>query len=283
MQFWGVEVKAKEPSSVALEDGHIIHLSQAALGEVKKDNEHVTLYVKVEDKKFVLGILSQNNPQLSFDLVFDKDFEISHSAKNGSVHLLGYQSELPDGEFSDFSDDEEEMPVPVPIRENGIPAAAKAAAKASKDNKPKPEEKVEDEDDDSDDDDSEDDDDSDDDMLEGSDDDDVEEGSDDDDDDDSSDEETPAKADVGKKRSKPDAKTPEPKKAKLTTPQKTDGKKGGAGGAHTATPHPSKKGGKTPGADKSPKSNVSCGSCKKTFNSDTALQSHNKAKHSSGK
>jgi len=40
-----------------------------------------------------------------------------------------------------------------------------------------------------------------------------------------------------------------------------DGKKGG----HDATPHPSKKGGKTPASEKSPKSGaqVSCGSCKK--------------------
>ncbi|CBI24262.3 unnamed protein product, partial [Vitis vinifera] len=33
------------------------------------------------------------------------------------------------------------------------------------------------------------------------------------------------------------------KKAKLVSPQNTDGKKGGA---HTATPHPNKKAGKTP-------------------------------------
>uniref|UniRef100_A0A803N012 C2H2-type domain-containing protein n=1 Tax=Chenopodium quinoa TaxID=63459 RepID=A0A803N012_CHEQI len=83
----------------------------------------------------------------------------------------------------------------------------------------------------------------------------------------------------GKKRPNADAKTPESKKAKLVTPQKTDGKKGAA---HTATPHPSKKGGKTPGDKSASKSagSVSCDSCKKTFNSDVALQSHNKAKHS---
>lgn len=41
-----------------------------------------------------------------------------------------------------------------------------------------------------------------------------------------------------------------------------DGKKGSV---HVATPHPSKKGGKTPGSDKSPKSGgqASCGPCKK--------------------
>ncbi|MGD7217415.1 hypothetical protein, partial [Ralstonia pseudosolanacearum] len=76
------------------------------------------------------------------------------------------------------------------------------------------------------------------------------------------------------------------KKAKLVTPQKSggDGKKGNA---HTATPHPSK-GEKTNTKDKSkqsPKSGsqVSCKACSKTFNSDAALQSHTKAKHSDAK
>ncbi|KAA8544193.1 hypothetical protein F0562_022171 [Nyssa sinensis] len=105
------------------------------------------------------------------------------------------------------------------------------------------------------------------------------------DEEDSDDEETPKKADQGKKRPTESAtKTPVPaKKAKLVTPQKTDGKKGGA---HTATPHPSKQAGKTPAnsgksKEQSPKSGgqVSCKSCSKTFNSENALQSHSKAKH----
>ena len=67
------------------------------MGEQKKDGEPVILHVKVDGQKLVLGILSpENNPQLSFDLVFEKDFEVSHNWKNGSVHLLGYQSEFQD-------------------------------------------------------------------------------------------------------------------------------------------------------------------------------------------
>ncbi|PQM39691.1 histone deacetylase HDT1-like [Prunus yedoensis var. nudiflora] len=80
------------------------------------------------------------------------------------------------------------------------------------------------------------------------------------------------------------SKTPVPaKKAKQVTPQKTDGKKA----AHTATPHPAKKGGKTPATGDKPKPQTpksggehSCKPCSKSFNSDGALQSHNKAKHS---
>ncbi|CAK8567485.1 unnamed protein product [Lathyrus sativus] len=59
--------------------------------------------------------------------------------------------------------------------------------------------------------------------------------------------------------------------------KKTDGKKVG----YTSTPHP-KKAGKTPNTDaKSPKSggHLSCSSCSKTFNSETGLTLHTKAKH----
>uniref|UniRef100_A0A803M670 non-specific serine/threonine protein kinase n=1 Tax=Chenopodium quinoa TaxID=63459 RepID=A0A803M670_CHEQI len=90
-----VEVKSKVPSKVELEFGNVIHLSQATLSDVKKDNEPVVLRVKVDGKDHVLGILSQSTPQLCFDLVFDSEFEISHNFKNGSVHFLGYQTEMP--------------------------------------------------------------------------------------------------------------------------------------------------------------------------------------------
>lgn len=73
---------------------------QACLGEVKKDkgSEPVYLFAKVGDEKFVIGILSSEKfPQISFDLVFEKDFELSHNWKNGSVHFTGYKSYVPHG------------------------------------------------------------------------------------------------------------------------------------------------------------------------------------------
>ncbi|KAL9322699.1 hypothetical protein ACSQ67_010752 [Phaseolus vulgaris] len=109
-----------------------------------------------------------------------------------------------------------------------------------------------------------------------SDDSDEESGSEEDDD-----EETPPpkKADLGKKRPNESAsKTPvSSKKAKNATPEKNDGKKTG----NVGTPHSAKKGGKTPNSEaKSPKSGgLSCKSCSKSFNSDSGLQQHNKAKH----
>ncbi|XP_077241283.1 uncharacterized protein LOC143881850 isoform X11 [Tasmannia lanceolata] len=95
-------------------------------------------------------------------------------------------------------------------------------------------------------------------------------------------------AELSKKRpAEPAAKTPLSKEAKLVTPriQKTDDKKGG----HTAAPCPAMQAAKIPvNSDKSkpqtPKSvgQFSCKSCNKDFNSDGALQSHNKADHNDG-
>jgi nucleophosmin 1 len=75
-------------------------VSQAALGESKKGNECVPLFVKFDEKKLVLGTLSPENiPQLSFDLVFEKEFELSHNWKKGSVFFCGYQV-IPDDDAS---------------------------------------------------------------------------------------------------------------------------------------------------------------------------------------
>ncbi|WRX07951.1 hypothetical protein QQP08_000438, partial [Theobroma cacao] len=50
----------------------------------------VTLHVNADGQKLVVGTLShQNFPQLSFDLVFDQEFELSHNWKNGSVVEIG--------------------------------------------------------------------------------------------------------------------------------------------------------------------------------------------------
>ncbi|KAJ6845298.1 histone deacetylase HDT2-like [Iris pallida] len=165
--------------------------------------------------------------------------------------------------------------------------------KVKKDEAVKVEPKAKDEDEDDEDDDDEDD--SEDDSEEGSDDEMAMGDSDDEDGDESSEEEedaTPKKAAVSGKKRPAESVTKTPtteKKAKLVSPagQKTGGN--GKKGAHTATPHPAK-GGKTPAnADKSkqqtPKSagSASCKACSKSFNSDNALQAHNKAKHSASK
>ncbi|XP_022731776.1 histone deacetylase HDT1-like isoform X2 [Durio zibethinus] len=274
MEFWGIEVKAGQPIKTDPGASYIIHLSQASLGESKNKAESVPLYVNANGKKLVLGTLShQNCPQLTFDLVFDQDFELSHNWKNGSVYFIGYRTFVPEegeDEFDTPSEEEssEEEEVPVAAAENGKTKIDTKTANADtgiKIAEPGNNKKTEDDDDESgsdEDDDSEDEDESDE-MS-------MDEGSDDED------EETPKKVESSKKRSA-EATTPvSAKKAKsAATPQKTDGKKGG----HAATPHPSKQAGKN--SAKSPKSGgqFSCGSCNKSFGSEGGLESHKKAKH----
>ncbi|KAF1859526.1 hypothetical protein Lal_00010110 [Lupinus albus] len=244
MEFWGTEVKVGETVKVDPEEIEAyVHLSQAALGESKKDkaNEPVILHLKVGEQKLVLGTLSRDKiPQASLDVVLDKEFELSHSSKSSN------------------SDED----IPLPAAENGKPVIKAEEAKVSEPKKadakgdvpakhvkiadPK---KEEDDDDDSDDDDSDDFGSSDDEL------DDADSDSDDEDDSEDDVETPPKKVELGKKRANDSAsKTPvSNKKAKNATPEKTDGKKGG----HIATPHPAKKGGKSPNSNfkgQSPKS-----------------------------
>nr|XP_019578713.1 PREDICTED: histone deacetylase HDT1-like [Rhinolophus sinicus] len=262
MEFWGVEVQAGKPLKVSPEEGTIVHISHASLGECKgKKGEAVTLNVKVGDKKFVMATLvSESIPQTNFDVLFDGDFELSHNWGKGSVHFVGFKcpnnNDEGGEEFSD-SEEEEEVPATVTANENAAKAVAKpkaASAQVKKNVEPEAE------------------------ISEGM---DVDE--DDSDDEDDSEEDLTPKAETRKKRAhEPAPKAPvSAKKAKAeATPKKTEEKKKGG----PATPHPAKKGGKTPTtATQSPKSaasQVSCGSCKKTFNSSNALESHTKAKHS---
>ncbi|XP_011657054.1 histone deacetylase HDT1 isoform X1 [Cucumis sativus] len=291
MEFWGVEVKAGQSLIVKPGNEKLIHLSQATLGEIKKEkaNENVTIFLKIGDQKLVLGILSgEKFPQLSFDLVFEKEFELSHNGKSGSVYCAGYQAYGDDHEHtdgyldSDSASEDEELPLVSAPNGKPSPKGVKPGLVESNDAKKaslkKPLKPSKDDDEDSEDDESDGDEDSDDEsdeeMLDG-------DNSDEEDDDSESDEETPKKVESAKKRLNESATktTPVPaKKAKLATPEKTDSKKGG----HTATPHPAKKTGKTPAAKlETPKSGgqFSCKSCDRSFGSDVALQSHSKAKH----
>ncbi|GLU19832.1 hypothetical protein SLE2022_360570 [Rubroshorea leprosula] len=293
MEFWGVEVKGGAGYRMPASVDYLMHLSQAALGESKNKAESVTLYVKFGDQQLVLGTLShQNLPQMSFDLVFEKAFELSHDWKNGTVHFCGYKAQVPTPDYpyeDEIESESEEELVPAAVTENGKPKTEAQNAKSVNDNAAKPDsakqnvkitepskdQKSEDDDDDDDEDESDGEDDSEDENIDEV---SMDESSEESSEEDA--EETPVKAevskDVGKKRSSESVtKTPQAKKAKSATPEKTDGKKGG----HTATPHPVKKAGKA--AAQTPKSGgqTKCNSCSKTFNSEQALQSHSKAKH----
>lgn len=282
MEFWGVEVKSGQSLKVTPEEGKLIHISQAAMGEVKdaKGAKNVPLRLKVDDKKFIFGFLAaETRTQLMLDLVFEKEFELSHDWKNGSVYFIGYKADDPasDGEdFSEFEDesDDEQLEAHenggITVKPTPVKQAKGAATKAA----PKKEEQPSlGEDDDEDESES----DSDEEMGEDS----SDLSGDDSDDDIISSEEEEELPKNSKKRPASAQETPVPtKKAKSATPDKTGNKKG-----HVATPFPSKTG-KTPAGgnkpkDQTPKSggNAPCKSCSKTFNNEKALESHTKAKH----
>ncbi|XP_017630740.1 histone deacetylase HDT1-like isoform X3 [Gossypium arboreum] len=298
MEFWGAEVKSGQSFEVELEDdgSRILHISQAALGEVTSDNKKekgngtACIYLKFNNEKFVIGTLSHDKfPQMPLDLALHSKFELSHTWKNGSVYFTGYYVDTPQG-----SESEEELLEPIvnPVKPHST-ASDPTTSEQIKIVEPK---KAEDSSDDEDEDDTSTEDEmSSEDQEPGmlvngenesnndtdSDEDDSEEESSDED------PETPEmeKAGPSKKRSAESAtKTPAPeKKAKLVTPQKTDGKKVGG---HTATPHPSKQARKalitTGQVNQSPKpggSSFLCKSCGRSFGSENALQSHSKAKH----
>uniref|UniRef100_K7KFY2 Nucleoplasmin-like domain-containing protein n=1 Tax=Glycine max TaxID=3847 RepID=K7KFY2_SOYBN len=116
MEFWGVEVKSGESLKVDPGDDKIIHLSNACLGDVTKDKEGlpVALYVKFGNQKLVLGTLSSEAfPQISYDLVFEKEFELSHNWKHGSVFFTGFkaQSQSESDNDEDSDDFDEDIPV----------------------------------------------------------------------------------------------------------------------------------------------------------------------------
>ncbi|KAG5556665.1 hypothetical protein RHGRI_007064 [Rhododendron griersonianum] len=105
--------------------------------------------------------------------------------------------------------------------------------------------------------------------------------------DDDEEEETPRKVELSKKRPAVSATATQgpDKKAKFITPQKTETKKGGG---HVDTPYPSKQAGKTPANQSKqqtpkPAGSHPCKSCNRSFNSENALDSHTKAKHTPGK
>nr|GMD16015.1 histone deacetylase HDT1-like [Ipomoea batatas] len=228
---------------VSPEHDRIIHISQASLGEVKDEKaaNKVPIRLKIGGKNFVIGTLSAGDrPQIMFDLVFEKEFELSHDWKNGSVYFIGYQTMDPclypsifTEEF-DFESDEE---LPIESPENGKlepkvnaakpakkPSATEALPSKKVESKPAADpKKVEPESDDDDDSDDEDEDgeDSDESMEDG-------ESEEDDSEEDESDEETPVKGkpQMKKRPAQPLPETRAPaKKAKQATPDKSGGKK----------------------------------------------------------
>ncbi|XP_047060718.1 histone deacetylase HDT2-like isoform X2 [Lolium rigidum] len=293
--FWGVEVKPGQTVSCDPEKGCILRVSQVALGETKKGTHNIVVSAEIDDQKVILGTLSaENRPQFPCDLIFHKEFELSHSSKTASVFVCGYRAVMPDQPEYGSSKDEGEVKtvnnqVTEPIADN-LDSDEDDSDSSSLDDLTSSGDDLTEDESDSEDDSSEEDDTSteeDDSSSE-----EIDTSSEEiatSSEEDSSDEEgknTPVKPEDGKKRVAEFAlKTlASDKKAKIATPsgQTTTGDKEVP---HVATPHPSKQASKTSGNSKSkaksPKSvgTHACKSCSKKFGSDSALQSHEKAKH----
>ncbi|XP_044978038.1 histone deacetylase HDT3-like [Hordeum vulgare subsp. vulgare] len=331
MEFWGVEVKPGQTVYCDANKEHVIHFSQVALGETEKGSVSTLVTGKIGDQKVVIGTLSaESHPQIPYDLIFEKRFELSHSSKTASVFACGYKVRMPICE-SDSSEDEDEVEtvnnrVINPIVDNVV----KLPTPTTKDDKKVADNPDSDEDDSDTCTDSDDYDPTDDEYGSSGDDTDSEEdgtgreemdtsseedSTDEEDKDstkpcalqpedgketvaetalkiaasedtsnkeDSNDEEdkNTHKPEGGNKRAaETELKAPaSDKKAKIETPsgQDTDDKKA----VHVATPHPAKQAGKQNGkSTKYVGGSHACKSCSRTFGSDSALKSHEKAKH----
>ncbi|PWA93183.1 hypothetical protein CTI12_AA073480 [Artemisia annua] len=102
MELWHAEVKPNETLQVTVGDLKLLHLSGAALGEVKKRKlvKNISLKVIVDGKQLVLGTLSSKiAPQIKFNLVFEHDFELSHGWKDGSVYFSGFVADVSEYPF----------------------------------------------------------------------------------------------------------------------------------------------------------------------------------------
>ncbi|KAL6534385.1 hypothetical protein OROHE_013310 [Orobanche hederae] len=97
MEFWAVEVKTNEPQKIHPPKDKVIHLKQAVLGDL--GNKSARLFVNVGGKTIVLGtLIPKGLPQQPFDLVFGKEFELSHNW-DGSVFFSGSMADSPSNEY----------------------------------------------------------------------------------------------------------------------------------------------------------------------------------------
>ncbi|KAL6501390.1 hypothetical protein OROMI_021103 [Orobanche minor] len=94
MEFWGARVERGQSFDVKLGGDRCLHLRLASLGPVgenEKPEEYIFLEFTVDGEKYVSGVLSLNMlTQIDFDLVFDDDFQITHTSNNTCVCFFGY-------------------------------------------------------------------------------------------------------------------------------------------------------------------------------------------------
>ncbi|KAG2311309.1 hypothetical protein Bca4012_025736 [Brassica carinata] len=95
MKFWGVEVEAGKLLNVPGEECPI-SITQVAFDK-RTDGGSAVLYVTINGKKLLIGTLSQSDPQISCNLVFEKEFSLSHSLESASVYFIGQSADEQEG------------------------------------------------------------------------------------------------------------------------------------------------------------------------------------------
>lgn len=132
MEFWGVEVPSGKPLTCKPGADSYVHVSQAALGDNKsaKGNDRVVLKVKVGSNEVIVGTLSQGKcDQTTLDLIFEKDFVLSHNSP-GSVFFCGYKTDAVKDDVSGSSDeDDDEFDASEDDFEENAPELVQLAAK----------------------------------------------------------------------------------------------------------------------------------------------------------
>ncbi|CAD2222054.1 Nucleoplasmin-like domain containing protein, putative [Angomonas deanei] len=128
-QFHAFEVLPGKTHKLTIPDGFGFHLSVISLPQ--KSNGQTTLYVFVGGKSYALATVdsARNILQVSTDLIFNSEQDVSFSAKGSSaVHCVGYIQDLDDddegfplGDEEDLSEDGEEQNANtrLPIEDDG--------------------------------------------------------------------------------------------------------------------------------------------------------------------
>ncbi|XP_020107356.1 histone deacetylase HDT2-like isoform X2 [Ananas comosus] len=140
MESWAVEVKPGETFKCDPQRDNYVYLMQASLGNSKKEGaENVQIFLKFGDLNLVIGTLSAEKwPQILYNLLFEKKFELSHNSKNASVFFFG-QKTLP-LDASDSDDDDELSVNSASADDNDVQAGQIANVVEHETRKPKQEE-----------------------------------------------------------------------------------------------------------------------------------------------
>ena len=88
--FYGMILSGPKPKQINLADSQLLHLSNVAW-KAGKSGHSVSLYAKKNHTKFLLCVLTKQNPQTSLDMYVHQQEQVALQIEgNGEVHITGY-------------------------------------------------------------------------------------------------------------------------------------------------------------------------------------------------